>query len=68
MTSPDDLPNPVRHQVEDGGVNYETPLTLGPDSDHADDPNRNRPQDDTVPVAPSGPKDEPVSDGPLNPA
>ena len=42
MTSPDELPTPVRHEVagDNGEVTYETPLTLGPDSDHADDPQR----------------------------
>lgn len=71
MTNPNDLPNPVRHEVvgEAGGVTYETPLTLGPDSDHADDPLRgDNSQNGDVPTAPSSPTDEPASDGPLNPA
>lgn len=63
MTSPDALPNPERHEVagESGGATYETPLSLGPDSDHAGDPNR---EDDNGPGGPSSPTSEPALESP----
>jgi hypothetical protein len=71
MNNPNEPASPVRRDVEGeaGGATYETPLTLGPESDHTHDPIRgNAPHDNVVPVAPSTPTDEPASDGPLNPA
>jgi hypothetical protein len=40
----DDGPDPELHQVDGpaGGSTYETPLTLGPDSDHEDPIRRER--------------------------
>ena len=64
MTSPDELPNPLRHELQgdNGGVTHETPLTLGPDSDHADDPNRgNSPRHNEVPDAPLQPHRRSIS-------
>jgi hypothetical protein len=48
-----DQPDPELHVV-DGvpGHTYETPLTLGPDSDHLDDPVRHE-GDATQPTQPS---------------
>jgi hypothetical protein len=76
-TSPQDTPDPELHEVDDGGYTYETPLTLGPDSDHAGDPIRTNQHDhptqpsgiayDNVPEAPSSPTNPPATDGPLNP-
>jgi hypothetical protein len=73
MTTPQNIPDPELHEVDDGGYTYETPLTLGPDSDHVDDPIRtdqgDKPtQPSGIPDAPSGPSDPPAPDGPLNPA
>jgi hypothetical protein len=46
-----ELPEPERHEVAGAapGSTYETPLTLGPDADHADDPIRDsRPGPDSA--------------------
>jgi hypothetical protein len=69
-STPQEQPEPELHTVGDEvpGHSYETPLTLGPDSDHAGDPIRNDQQRDAIPAAPSNTRHEPTSDDPLNPA